>query len=528
MVINLNNILQALEDANCLVSACTNDIQVEGAYCDSRIVEPDSLFICKGRAFKPEYLMAAINCGAKVALAPAEMELPEVGIPVIRVSNIREAQAVASKIAWGKPDEKLTIVGITGTKGKTTVATFVEHAISECLQTKCGFIGTHRVFDGKSTFEPPNTTPEPPDLYRFLHSMVKNRCTHCVMEVSSQGLKYDRVLGFDLNVAAITNIGIDHIAPVEHPTLEDYVSSKFKIAELTNNLVIAKHLPLCAEVEELCEAEMAKLKGQSVTYFDTPKPRLELQLMGETNQRNSDCALKICEVLKLDARKATEAICNTKVPGRMEVYESKDGCLVGIVDYAHTLESYELFFHDIKTQFPEHYVIAYFGVSGGKALQRYADLPQTAAKYCDYLIITSDDPGTEVPADVVERCASYVPRTVPTTIEGPSPVAKGPSPAAKGPSPAAEGPSPAAKGPSPMCAKDRPQCAPRTVPFEKIVSRDEACGRAFELAECKISEGKKVCVCALGKGNESVCVCAKGDIPIVPDSENVERHVLAH
>ncbi len=450
---------------------------VKGAFCDSRLVEPNSLFVCKGKNFKKEYLLAGINRGAKIALAPAEMELPEVNIPIIRAEDIRKAQAKASKIAWGRPDEKLAIVGITGTKGKTTVATFVEHAITECLDTKCGFIGTHRVFDGKSTFEPPNTTPEPPDLYRFLHTMDKNGCTHCVMEVSSQGLKYDRVLGLDLNVAAITNVGIDHIAPVEHPTLEDYVSSKFKIAELTDDLVVGKHLPLCEEVEELCVSEMEKLKEHNVTYFDMPKRKLPLQLLGDTNQKNAECALKICEVLGLDESKATKSICNTKVPGRMEVFKSEDGQLVGVVDYAHTLESYRLFFHDIKAQFPEYYTIAYFGVSGGKALQRYVDLPQTAAKFCDYIVITSDDPGTEDPAEVVEKCASNV---------------------------------------------------PRNVPFEKVVLRDEACERAFELAKNKIAEGEKVCVCALGKGNESVCVCTSGDIPIVPDSENVKKHVLAH
>lgn len=454
-----------------------NELNVRGAFCDSRIVERDSLFICKGEAFKGEFLKTAEKHGAKIALAPEKMELPEVSIPVLRVDDIRKAQAIASKIAWGRPDEKLTIVGITGTKGKTTVATFVEHAIAKCLNTKCGFIGTHRVFNGKNTFEPPNTTPEPPDLYRFLDAMFKNGCTHCVMEVSSQGLKYDRVLGLDLDVAAITNIGIDHIAPVEHPTLEDYVTSKFKIADLSDNLVIAKNLPLCKKVEDICKKEMMKLKKQSVTYFDAPRKKLPLQLLGETNQKNADCALKICEVLGLDNQVAKDAICNTKVPGRMEVFESEDKRLVGVVDYAHTLESYDLFFHDIKEQFPNHFQIAYFGVSGGKALQRYANLPQTAAKYCDYIIITSDDPGTEDPADVVEKCAANV---------------------------------------------------PPNIPFEKVVSRDEACERAFELAERKISEGKKVCVCALGKGNESVCVYKKGDIAIVPDSENVKKHVQTH
>ena len=460
-----------------ILEAKIQETHVKGAYCDSRIAEPDSLFICKGANFKKEYLTTAIERGAKIAIAPNNMELPRVNIPLLRFENIRVAQAIASKIAWGHPDEKLTIIGITGTKGKTTVATFVEHAIKDCLKTKCGFIGTHRVFDGKNTFEPPNTTPEPPDLYRFLNSMVKNGCTHCVMEVSSQGLKYDRVLGLDLNVAAITNIGIDHIAPVEHPTLEDYASSKFKIADLSANLVVAKHLALCKEVEGLCKTEIEKLKKQSVTYFDMPKKPLDLKLMGITNQRNADCALKICNVLGLDNNKATEVICKTRVPGRMEVYESKDSRLVGIVDYAHTLESYELFFRAIKAQFTNHYIIAYFGVSGGKALQRYADLPQTAAKYCDYLIITSDDPGTEDPTDVVEKCAINVPRSVAN---------------------------------------------------KKIVSRDAACERAFELAERQIDKGKNVCVCALGKGNESVCVCTNGDIPIVPDSENVKRHVLAH
>ena len=498
---------------------------VRGAACNSADAFSGCMFVCKGENFKRDYLKDAIAQGTNLSLAPFSLAenlslapiCKEANVPLILTDDIRRAQAIASKVAWGAPDEKLTIVGITGTKGKTTVATFVEEAINgsknvpdlklfpvqgrenSCLAPICGFIGTHRVFDGRDTFEPPNTTPEPPDLYRYLNAMVKNGCTHCVMEVSSQGLKYDRVYGLSLDVIAITNVGVDHIAPVEHPSIEDYVASKFKIADFARDLVLPRDIALVDEVQGLCEREMAKIEAKNekgardnengardkmvnyLHFYDEGlenKEKLPLQMLGAANQKNARCALSICEVLGLDEKGARDAICNTVVEGRMNVFVSADEKIVGIVDYAHTKESYELFFSDVKANFPDSFIVAYFGASGGKALQRCIDLPKTASKFCDYIIITTDDPGPENPAAVVNRCAENV---------------------------------------------------ASNVPFEKQVSRDDACARAFEVANKAVYEKKtapRAVVCALGKGAESVCVCSgRPDIPIVADTVAVREGV---
>lgn len=488
-----------------------NGINVTGAACDSRLVEPGNLFICKGANFKKDFLISAIEKGAVAYLSEVDYE---VSIPLIKSVDIRKDQAKYSKLAWGKPDEKMTMIGITGTKGKTTVATFIKNAIEACGH-KCGFIGTHHVYDGKDSSEPPNTTPEPPDLYRYLAHMVENGCEYCVMEVSSQGLKYDRVLGLDLDVAAITNIGVDHIAPVEHPTVQDYVESKFKIADITKKLFINEDLVLCEEARPYVEAGLAKLPTaevcasplvegcspeqvldnvpvahypatpgnllpgnwagnsclQQTSTSDCPET-LHLKMPGTYNAQNAVLSLEATDYLNLNHEKSKAAMQDTQVAGRMEVFASQDGRLVGIVDYAHTKESYEKFFNAIDF---DGYVIAYFGASGGKALDRHVDLPQTAAKYCDYIIVTSDDPGTEKPEDVVASVESNLP-------EG--------------------------------------------FPHECIVSRDDACNRAFELAAERLKSGEhKVFVCALGKGDENVCVCSTGDIPIIPDNKHVAQKI---
>ncbi len=508
MSCTLDKIEEILEENECNLQIVYCDpktnkgnFKIDGTSCDSRSASQNSMFVCKGKNFKIDYLINAIKNGANSCLSSYEMSqqfqireiCEEFEIPLLLVDDVRCAQAFASKVAWGCPDEGLTIVGITGTKGKTTVATFVESAINaKCGDGKrtCGFIGTHRVFDGKKAYEPPNTTPEPPDLYRFLAEMVNNGLDYCVMEVSSQGIKQNRVLGLDFDVCAITNVGVDHIAPIEHPSVEDYVLTKFKIATLCENLVLPHSIAICQEVEELCKMQLAlieKSNNNQFYFFDEnidESSEIPLRLMGSVNQKNARCALKICEVLGLNAEKTYDAICNTCVSGRMEVFGDKTSKIVGIVDYAHTLESYEAFFADVKKRFPKSYLIAYFGASGGKASNRCVDLPKTASKYCDYIILTTDDPGNEKPEDVIDRCAQNV---------------------------------------------------PTGTNFEKVVSRDEACERAFELAKDYVNsssvegEDKKdrVIVCALGKGSESICVGGQGvdDIPITPDTEHVRRKV---
>ncbi|MDO4841470.1 MAG: Mur ligase family protein [Phoenicibacter congonensis] len=484
MACSFEDIVSELELAGLIFDVANSSaVEVFGAACNSREVAPGNIFVCKGRSFKPAYLDDALAKGAVAVVCDSavEVEIPA-DIPAIITSDIRPVQAVVSKVAWGKPDERLTIVGVTGTQGKTTTTTFVKAAIEACTNTKCGFIGTHLVFDGAETSEPPNTTPEPPDLYRYLNAMVQNGATNCVMEISSQGLKYDRVYGLDVNVAAITNIGIDHIAPIEHPSVEDYVATKFRIAEVSKTVVVNKNLALLPEVVELAakgmqeleqngDVEIVKCSGEHFTA--------KLKLPGAYNKENAACALEICKCLGLDVQKSVEAICDVSVEGRMEVSVSKDGKLVGIVDYAHTKNAFVKFFNAIHAEYPGAFIITYFGCSAGKAIDRQVGLPQVAGAESDYVVVTSDEPFGEDPQEFAEKIAG----NLPTGTE---------------------------------------HCV--------IANRDEACDFAFAKAAEILSKGtaEKCVVCALAKGAEDVCPCSTGDIPIIPDTKHVPMKIAEY
>lgn len=484
MACSFEDIVNALRDAGLTFDLANSaDVEILGAACNSREVKPGNIFVCKGRSFKPAYLDDALSKGAVAVVCDSAVEVavPK-NVPAIVTSDIRPVQAVASKVAWGCPDEKLTIVGVTGTQGKTTTTTFVKAAIEACTGVKCGFVGTHLVFDGAETSEPPNTTPEPPDLYRYLNAMVQNGATHCVMEISSQGLKYDRVYGLDVDVAAITNIGIDHIAPIEHPSVEDYVATKFRIAEVSKRVVVNKNLALLPEVVELAAAGMMELEqNNDVEIIECSGEDFtsKLRLPGAYNKENAACALAICKCLGLNVEKSIEAICDVSVEGRMEVSVSKDGKLVGIVDYAHTKNAFVKFFDAIHAEYPDAFVITYFGCSAGKAFDRQVDLPQVAGAESDFVVVTSDEPFDEDPQAFAEKIAGNLPDGCNHCI---------------------------------------------------IANRDEACDFAFEKASQVLQNGEaeRCVVCALAKGAEDVCPCSAGDIPIIPDTKHVPMKIAVY
>ncbi len=237
---DLANLLTSKSIATALVG--DPSCQVYGCACDSRAVESGNLFVCKGAAFKPVFLDAALGAGAVAYLCAAEREselaLQAPGIPHLVCTDLRKAMAYVSAAAWGYPDQDLTIIGVTGTKGKTTTTCLIRSMLDSVLPRPCAFMGTHDIFDGVNTYESANTTPEAPDLWRYLAHAKEAGLTHVVMEVSSQALKYDRTLGVHFSVGCFLNIGHDHISPVEHPSFEDYLDSKLRIFDQATTCVV--------------------------------------------------------------------------------------------------------------------------------------------------------------------------------------------------------------------------------------------------------------------------------------------------
>lgn len=493
-MITLETIIEILKAHQLLVDEKStpmskNKAEFSHISVNSNDVVGNSLFICKGNNFKVEYALQAIHFGANTllldesTLQDLESKVDELNsdnlkkITLICTNDIKKAMAIICKQFYGSPDEQLKIIGITGTKGKTTTTSFLKTIIDNQSSSPVGYIGTHHAFDGKKQVETTNTTPEAHELYKLLHDMVENGCMYCVLEISSQALKYDRTFGLNLELAGLTNIGKDHISPIEHPDVKDYVKSKMKIFKLAKTVVCNREIALTYE-------NKAKLLNKVFEYTDrfkndlvllsSSRKYIDLEMKGSFNQTNAKMAITMAKLLGFDETKSIASIRNFQITGRMEIFESMDKRIIGVVDYAHTKESYIMFFDAIKQLYGDCYLIAYFGVSGNKAKNRFKELPKTAALYCDYIIITSDEPGGIDPEALCKEIEDNIPYSGPEHIS--------------------------------------------------IPSRDIACEHAFKLAR-EVAMSNQVVVCALGKGDEDFCYCDGGDIPIIPDTKHVEMKI---
>ncbi len=419
-----------------------NDLVLTGADSDSRFAGKGHLFVCKGAAFKPAYLASALERGAVAYLCDeahaSELAAIAPGVPALVTTDVRPAMALAALEAWGHPDQDLTVVGLTGTKGKSTTSYMLRSildAASADGTPRTGIIGSIETFDGVERAESINTTPEACDLWRHVWNTRESGLGSLVMEVSSQALKYDRVVGLGLDVAAFLNIGRDHISPLEHPDWDDYFGSKLKIFQQARTAVVnleTEHLEEVLSAAASCERTLtfstrgnvshghaadvwsepaASGLGHSRFVVHTPtwEGEVDLSMPGTFNVDNALAAITCCEAMGVGRDAVTSGLAGTSVPGRMELVPSPDGKVVGIVDFAHNRMAFQKFGPSVRAEFPGHRVISVFGATGDKAVERRYELPEEAAKWSDMMIFTKDDPGHERVEDICREMATVVP-----------------------------------------------------------------------------------------------------------------------
>lgn len=476
-------------------------LRITGADCDSRMVSEGHLFVCKGASFRPAYLQSALEAGAVAYMCAeslaSELEAVAPDVPALVVSDVRTAMAIVSAEAWGHPDRDMSVVGITGTKGKTTVAYFVRAILDgEIPRSKAATLGTLETYDGVERFASRNTTPEAPDLWRHLAHAAQSDLD-MVMEVSSQGLKYQRVDGLGFDVAAFLNIGVDHVSDIEHPTFEDYLQSKMMIFRHARIAIVNNHYDMnctqrildaarrCTKVIRFSlSAESNKGQTPDVWASDieptahgmafvahTPAwtESVSIGLTGSFNVENALAAIAIAQELGCDKERIVSGLSRCKVPGRMDVVTGEDGSITAIVDYAHNGMAVQKVLSSIRKSYPQHYLVAVFGATGGKGAERRFEMPPAAAPYADHLIYTEDDPG---PEPVEHICRQMVEST------------------------------------------------PASVTCEIVLDRSNAIRHALHLAK----EARRPAVlCILGKGHESRQLRATGPVPMVPDGEFVRK-----
>lgn len=418
-----------LADAAPLTADLTHPVSLVS--CDSKLVIPNTLFVCKGVKFKEEYLRSAMEQGAFAYVS--EREYPAVPLPCIRVTDIRKAMGLLADRAYGHPSGALRITGITGTKGKTTTAYYIKSIVDAWLagqgHRESALLSTIVTDDGVERRPAKLTTPEPLDLQRHLWNAVSAGADYLTMEVSSQALKYGRVIGVELACAVFLNIGEDHISPVEHPDLEDYLNSKLLIFQQARSACVCLD---CDHVERVRAAAAAcprvvtfsqkfpsadvygsqvRKEGEKIA-FHVRTPRYERELAISTpglfNVENALAAVAVAEAYGIPADVVAGGLVRAFVPGRMEHYVSADGQISVIVDYSHNGMSLQNALRSVRAEYPGREMAIVFGCPGKKAYDRRRDLGEAAGHWCDRVYLTEEDSGEEDTLDICREIAPNV------------------------------------------------------------------------------------------------------------------------
>ena len=441
--IKLNTITAALEDSGLLLKVAPGmpdeSVTVSSVTYNSKEASEGTAFICKGAHFKEEYLKSAIEAGAVCYITEVEYGFGTDNCPEILVSNIREAMPLIAEAFYGRLSDELKVIGITGTKGKSTTTYYMRYILDDYMASMnekrtavCSGIDN---YDGVIEEESHLTTPEIMQLYVHMDNALNSGIKYLTMEVSSQGLKYDRVETITFEVGAFLNIGKDHISPIEHPNYRDYFESKLK---LFNYCRKACYNLDCEEQEDIekaskncpyvitfsqkdsganvyaCEIESVsgqvsfRAIGRNIEGYPDFDEVIKLGTFGTINIENALAAIAMSALLNIPMEYIKSGLAKAKSPGRMEVFYSEDRKRIALVDYAHNKLSYERFFSTIQDEFPGKKIMIVFGCPGLKALDRREELGTIAGQNCSYTIITEEDYGEEDVNKICDEIAVHV------------------------------------------------------------------------------------------------------------------------
>ncbi len=403
----------------------SEDMQIENVVYDSRKVTEGSLFICieGGTADGHTFIPDVVKKGAKALIVTKDVSglLPaDADVTVIRVKDSRYALAFVSAAYFGHPAEKLKVIGITGTKGKTTT-TYLVKSILEHAGHKVGLVGTIEAVIGQEHIPANNTTPESYVLQEYFAKMVEAGCDTVVMEVSSQGLMLHRTQGFAFDYGIFTNIEPDHIGPLEHKDFADYMHCKgllFKQCRvgIVNcddahyQDVIRDHT---CKIETFGFAENADYRAQDLKLISGAgflgidfKARgkvnldIELHAPGRFSVYNALCAIAICNHFGVTADEVKEALLQAHVKGRIELVKVSDDFTL-MIDYAHNAMALESLLTTLREYKPKR-LVCLFGCGGNRSKLRRYEMGEVSGKLADLTVITSDNPRNEEPQAIID------------------------------------------------------------------------------------------------------------------------------
>ena len=398
------------------------DKDVDAVVYDSRKVTPGCLFICiQGMNHDShDYVEEVLKQGASVLVVEKEVKLPALSdVTVILVDSTRYALAYIAAAWFDHPAEKMKVIGITGTKGKTTT-TYLVKSILENAGRKVGLIGTIEVIIGDTHIHANNTTPESYLVQEYFDKMVKAGCDTVVMEVSSQGLMLHRTQGFVFDMGIFTNIEPDHIGEGEHASFEEYLSCKGLLFKQCKIGIVNGDDVHCDDVlnGHTCKVEKFGLQDgndlQAVDLKLVKKPgelgvsfltkglmnmEVEVTTPGRFSVYNALTAISICRHFGVTEENIKKALLYAKVKGRIEMVKVSDQ-FTFLIDYAHNAMSLESLLKSLR-EYEPHRLVCVFGCGGNRSKLRRYEMGEVSGNLADFTIITSDNPRFEDPLDII-------------------------------------------------------------------------------------------------------------------------------
>ena len=409
---------ELLRDVEILAAEADLETEIEDVVCDSRKVRKGSLFVAvsgfasDGNRFIP----MAMEKGAAVIVTARK---PEEAVPYVLVSSDRLALALISSNFYGRPAESMTMIGITGTNGKTSSTLLLKQVIEKTLGAKVGLVGTMENKIGDLSIPTERTTPESIELQALFARMRDAGCTYVIMEVSSHAVVLERIGGIHFDVAAFTNLTEDHLD--FHKTMDAYCAAKAELFRRCTRAVIngddpyagamlaaARDRPVILTSQQgkgALNARDPELEAEGISFTaeaEGEQVRIRIPIPGRFTVYNALTVLGIARSLGISLKDAGEALSGVRgVKGRIEVVPTENMPYSVLIDYAHTPDGLENVIRSVK-DFCRGRVITVFGCGGDRDPIKRPIMGKIGVKYSDLAVITSDNPRTEKPESIIE------------------------------------------------------------------------------------------------------------------------------
>ncbi len=392
------------------------DVEIKGIKTNSKEIEKNDLFICtdRGTLDRHQFIDDAIEKGASAVIVKKDVGKKKV--PIIKVENPNDILPIICSKFYDEPEKKLTMIGVTGTDGKTSVSTMIQTLLGSDV---CGYIGTNGYSCSKFNKDTNNTTPDSDKLYGYFDEFIKNGCKYCSMEVCSEALMLGRVENIEYDISIHTNITSEHLN--SHGSLENYVKDKCKLFKQTKKngyCILNKDDEHFNEVKEASNGivltygkdsdndlyfkDIKILPGKTLFKINYKNKEYEIDspMAGMFNVYNLSAALLTLFTLGFTFDDIKSKISKLHVSGRLEMIDMGQN-FYAMVDYAHTPNGITKLLEYVK-ELPIRKSIVVIGQAGDRDKSKRKTVGEVVVKNCDHAIFTYEDPRSEDPKDIIE------------------------------------------------------------------------------------------------------------------------------